>query len=93
MSVTRHPSASPAKVDLQPWIDQILDLYGSSQHLSHGGLLLHCRRRHLRQMRRELGQRPVARLVQWLTKCQLRDAGSGLVVGGSPGRWRAREAT
>ena len=92
MPVARHAPSHPARVDLQPWIDQILDLYGCSQHLSHGGVLLQFRRRHLRQMQRELGQRPMARLAQWLTACQLQDASTGLVIRSSPRRWRARGA-
>jgi hypothetical protein len=90
MSATHHPPGHPARLDLQPWIDQILDLYGCSQHLSHGGVLLQFRRRHLRQMQRELGQRPVARLAQWLTACQLQDASTGLVIRSGPRRWQMR---
>jgi hypothetical protein len=86
----RHPAGHPARVDLQAWIDQILDLHGCSQRLSHGGVLLQFRRRHLRQMQRELGQRPAARLAQWLNACQLQDARTGLVIRSSPRPGRVR---
>jgi hypothetical protein len=63
---TKHASTRAQQRGIPPFIDQLLDLYGREQHDGHGGIVLYLDKRSIRDMERDMGHRPVARLAEWL---------------------------
>jgi hypothetical protein len=56
-----------------------LDLYGHEEHDGHGSVVLYLDKRAIREMERDMGRRPVARLAEWLDAYKVRTT-EGLTI-------------
>jgi len=63
---TKHASIRAQQRGIPPFIDHLLDCYGEEQYDGHGGVVLYLNKKSIRQMERDMGHRPVARLAEWL---------------------------
>jgi hypothetical protein len=91
MNTHRHRPVSKAAprrqgecIDLQPWVEKILALYGCSQHLDHNGLVLRLRRRQCSQLARDFGPGALVGMTGWLGRCGLGERRGHLFVADPP---------
>ena len=69
---TRHAQTRAQQRGIPPLIDELLDRYGAEQYDGHGCVVVYLNKNSIRQMERDLGQRPVARLSEWFTAYKVR---------------------
>lgn len=87
---TRHAKVRAQQRGIPPMIDQLLDLYGHEEYDGHGAVVLYLNKASLRNMERDLGRKPVARLSEWLNAYKVRTTdGCTITVGHRTRRvWR-----
>lgn len=61
-------------------IDQLLDLYGREQYDGHGATVLYLDKGSIRQMQRDMGHRPVARMSEWLNAYKVMSTSDGSTI-------------
>lgn len=62
---THHAQIRAQQRGIPPLVSQLLDLYGQEEHDGHGAVILYLNKLSIRNMERDLGRRPVARLSEW----------------------------
>ncbi len=87
---TMHAQIRAQQRGIPPMVDELLDRYGHEEHDGHGGVVLYMNKTSIRQMERDLGRRPVARLSEWLDAYKVKGAdGRTITVGHRTRRlWR-----
>jgi hypothetical protein len=75
---------------IPPMVDQLLDLYGHEEHDGHGAIVVFLNRQSIRQMERDFGRRPVARLSEWFDAYKVRSTDGCTITVGHRNRrvWR-----
>lgn len=71
-------------------VDQLLDLYGQEEHDGRGAIVVYLSKFSIKNMERDLGRRPVARLAEWFAAYKVISTdGQTLTVGHRTRRlWR-----
>ena len=71
-------------------IDDLLEKYGQEQHDGHGAVILYLNKTSVRNMERDMGRRPVAKLSEWFDAYKVRTTdGHTITVGHRHSRiWR-----
>lgn len=87
---TRHADVRAQQRGIPPMVDQLLDLYGHEEHDGHGAIVVYLDKAGIRNMERDLGRRPVARLAEWLDAYKVKSTdGRTITVGHRTRRiWR-----
>ncbi|MES2299385.1 MAG: hypothetical protein V4582_20270 [Pseudomonadota bacterium] len=87
---TQHAGIRAQQRGIPPMVDQLLDLYGQEEHDGHGAITVYLSRRSIRNMERDLGRRPVARLAEWFDAYKVRTtSGETVTIGHRTRRlWR-----
>lgn len=62
---TKHSEIRAQQRCIPPMVDQLLDLYGQDEYDGHGAIIRYLDKISIRNMERDLGRRPVARLSEW----------------------------
>ncbi len=79
---TRHAEVRAQQRGIPPLVDQLLDLYGQESHDGHGGIVLYLNKMSIRNMERDMGSRPVARLAEWLNAYKVQNSdGNTITIG------------
>lgn len=79
---TKHAQTRAQQRGIPPMVDQWLDLYGQEEHDGHGAVILYLDKKSRRNMERDLGRLPVARLAEWLDAYKVKDGdGRTITVG------------
>lgn len=79
---TRHADIRAQQRGIPPMVGQLLDLYGQEEHDGHGGVILYLNKISIRNMERDLGSRPVARLSEWLNAYKVQSSdGNTITIG------------
>ena len=82
MSRANHAAVRAAQRGIPPLVDTLLETYGEEQHDGHGAVILYLNKESIRNMERDFGRRPVARLSEWLDAYKVRAAdGQTITVG------------
>lgn len=76
---SKHANTRAQQRGIPPLLDELLDRYGQEQHDGHGAVVLYLSKSSIRQMERDFGRRPVARLSEWLDAYKVR-SGDGTTV-------------
>ena len=88
---TRHAAIRAVQRGIPPMIDQLLDQYGDEEHDGHGAVIVYFNKRGLRNMERDFGRRPVARLGEWWDAYKVRSTdGHTITVGRRTHRLRRK---
>ena len=77
---TTHAEIRAQQRGIPPFIDQILDLYGHEQYDGHGAIILYLDKQSIRQMHRDYGHRPVARMSEWLSAYKIKSVADGRTI-------------
>jgi len=87
---TQHASQRAQQRGIPPLMDQLLDLYGEEEHDGRGATVVYLSKVSIRNMERDLGRRPVARLSEWLKAYKVKAAdGNTITIGHRTRRvWR-----
>ncbi|WP_374657137.1 hypothetical protein [Inhella sp.] len=87
---TRHADVRAQQRGIPPMVDQLLDLYGHEEHDGRGAIVVYLDKAGIRNMERDLGRRPVARLAEWLDAYKVKSTdGMTITVGHRTRRiWR-----
>lgn len=87
---TQHAVVRGQQRGIPPLVDQLLDLYGQEEYDGRGAVILYLTKAGIRQMERDLGRRPVARLSEWFDAYKVKTLdGLTLTVGHRTRRvWR-----
>lgn len=87
---TTHAQVRAQQRGIPPMVDELLDRYGHEEHDGHGAVVLYMNKSSIRQMERDLGRRPVARLSEWFDAYKVKGAdGRTITVGHRTRRlWR-----
>lgn len=62
---SKHAEICAKQRGIPPMVNQLLGLCGQEQHDGHGGVVLYLDKTSIRNMERDFGRRPVARLAEW----------------------------
>ena len=62
---TCHAKKRAQQRCIPPLISDLLDRYGQEEYDGHGGITLYLNKASIKNMERDLGRRPVARLAEW----------------------------
>lgn len=82
MSRANHATVRAVQRGIPPLVDTLLETYGKEQHDGHGAVILYLNKKSIRNMERDFGRRPVARLSEWLDAYKVRAAdGQTITVG------------
>ena len=71
---TQHAILRAQQRGIPPMIDQLLDLYGCEEYDGHGAMIVYLSKASIRNMERDMGRRPIARLAEWLDAYKVRAA-------------------
>lgn len=87
---TKHAATRAQQRGIPPMIDQLLDSYGEVEHDGHGAIIVYMNKKSIRQMERDLGRRPVAKIAEWFDAYKVRSAdGETITIGHRTRRlWR-----
>lgn len=87
---TKHSEVRAQQRGIPPMIDQFLDMYGQEEHDGRGGVVVYLSKTSIRNMQRDMGRRPVARLAEWFDAFKVRGSnGQTITVGHRTRRlWR-----
>ncbi len=87
---TKHAGLRAQQRCIPPMIDQLLDFYGAEEHDGRGSIILYLNKSSIRNMERDFGRRPVARLAEWFDAYKVRSiAGDTITFGHRTKRlWR-----
>ena len=77
---TLHAEIRSQQRGIPPMIDQLLDLYGREQYDGHGAIVLYLDKGSIRQMQRDMGHRPVARMSEWLNAYKVMSTSDGSTI-------------
>lgn len=77
---TRHAETRSQQRGIPPLMDQLLDLYGREQYDGHGAIVLYLDKGSIRQMQRDMGHRPVARMAEWLNVYKVKSTSDGSTI-------------
>ena len=78
---TRHAQTRAQQRGIPPLVDELLDRYGREQHDGHGAVILYFDHTSVRTMERELGHRPVAKLLgEWRSAYKVRSTADGATI-------------
>ncbi|GAB3656464.1 hypothetical protein [Ramlibacter alkalitolerans] len=88
---TKHAATRAQQRGIPPLIDQFLDLYGREEYDGHGAIVVYLDKRGIRQMERDFGHRPIARLHEWMDAYKVVTTdGTTITVGHKTRRVRRR---
>lgn len=76
---TRHAELRAQQRGIPPMIDQLLDDYGCEEYDGCGAVILYLNKQSIRDMERDLGRRPIARLSEWLNAYKVKGA-NGMTI-------------
>jgi len=77
---SRHAEIRAQQRGIPPFIDQLLDLYGSEQYDGHGGVVLFLDRTSIRHMERDMGREPVRLLSTWRNAYKVKSSIDGRTI-------------
>ena len=83
---TRHADIRAQQRGIPPLVCQLLDLYGQEEHDGHGSVILYLNKASIRNMERDLGSRPVARLSEWLNAYKVQSSDGSIIMIGHRNR-------
>ena len=79
---TQHAKIRAQQRGIPPLIDQILDRYGQEAYDGHGCTVLYLNKMSIRNMQRDMGSRPVAKLSEWLNAYKVESSdGNTITIG------------
>ena len=79
---THHAKTRSQQRCIPPMVDQLLDLYGHEEHDGRGAVVIYLDKKSIRNMERDLGRRPVARLAEWFDAYKVKSTdGHTITVG------------
>jgi len=78
--ISRHAEIRAQQRGIPPFIDQLLDLYGSEQYDGHGGVVLYLDKSSIRRMERDMGREPVRRLSTWRNAYKVKSSIDGRTI-------------
>ena len=76
----QHAKIRAQQRGIPPFMDQLLDLYGSEQYDGHGGGVLFLDRSSIRRMERDMGREPVRRLSTWRNAYKVKSSIDGRTI-------------
>jgi len=76
---TAHFQIRSQQRGIPPLVDELLDRYGQEEHDGHGAVTVYLSKSSIRDMERDLGRRPVARLSEWFDAYKVRST-SGVTI-------------
>lgn len=87
---TIHYQIRAQQRGIPPLVDELLDRYGQEEHDGHGAITVYLSKSSIREMERDFGRRPVARLSEWFDAYKVRSTnGMTITVGHRTRRiWR-----
>jgi hypothetical protein len=77
---TKHARDRAQHRGIPPFIDQILDLYGSEQYDGHGGVIIYLDKKSIRSMERDMGREPVRRFAEWHNAYKVKSSIDGQTI-------------
>lgn len=62
---SKHATIRAQQRGIPPLLDELLDRYGQEEYDGHGAIIRYLNKQSIKDMEREWGKRPVARLAEW----------------------------
>jgi hypothetical protein len=77
---SKHAVIRAQQRGIPPFIDHLLDLYGSEQYDGRGGVVLFLNKDSIRRMERDMGREPVRRLSTWRNAYKVKSSLDGCTI-------------